>query len=249
MDLNEIYLGDAYELIKQVPDKSIDLIVTDPPYEIEGLDAKAKHMTGMFKDRGKTHVHEMASTNLGDGINLKIFDEFVRVLKKINLYIWCNKEQIYDYMTYFVKERKCNFEIIIWAKPNPAPFINGHYLKDKEYCLFFWEKGVKVGGDYHSLKTYYIKNTNTEDKNNFLHPTIKPIDIIENLIRNSCGGGLILEEIVVLDPFLGSGTTALAAKHLGMSYIGFEINETYYKIAKDRLQGINQKGEMNLFDI
>ena len=63
------------------------------------------------------------------------------------------------------------------------------------------------------------------------------------------GGGLIIEEIVVLDPFLGSGTTALAAKHLGMSYIGFEINETYYKIAKDRLQGINQKGEMNLFDI
>ena len=77
----------------------------------------------------------------------------------------------------------------MWAKPNPAPFTNGHYLKDKEYCLFFWEKGVKLGGDYHSLKTYYIKGTNTEDKENYLHPTIKPIDIIENLIRNSCERG------------------------------------------------------------
>ena len=241
---NNIYLGNAYELIKEVPDKSIDLIMTDPPYQIGGLEAKSKHMTGMFKNRGKTHVHEMAQTNLGDGIDLSILNEFVRVLKKINIYIWCNKEQIYDYLTYFVKERKCNFEIIVWAKPNPAPFVNGHYLKDKEYCLFFWEKGVKVGGNYHSLKTVWFKNTNIEDKKKFVHPTIKDLEIIETLIKNSTGGGSI-----ILDPFLGSGTTALACKHLGLSYIGFEINEHYYKIAKDRLQGINQKGEMNLFDI
>ena len=239
MKINNIYLGDAYELIKKIPDKSIDLIVTDPPYEIKGLNED----TGLLKGRKNSHNSQLRDNNLGDGINLKILDEFARVLKKINLYIWCNKEQIYDYMTYFVKERKCNFEIIIWAKPNPAPFINGHYLKDKEYCLFFWEKGVKVGGDYHSLKTYYIKSTNTEDKNNFLHPTIKPIDIIENLIRNSCNGKLIL------DPFVGSGTTCLAAKHLGFNYIGFEINETYYNIAKQRLNGINQKGEINLLDM
>ena len=53
----------------------------------------------------------------------------------------------------------------------------------------------------------------------------------------------------MFDPFVGSGTTCLAAKHLGLNYLGFEINEIYYKIAKDRLNGINQKGEMNLFDI
>ena len=55
--------------------------------------------------------------------------------------------------------------------------------------------------------------------------------------------------MIIFDPFLGSGTTALAAKHCGCSYIGFEINPTYYKIATDRLQGINARGEMNLFDI
>lgn len=199
MELNNIYLGDAYKLIKEIPDKSVDLIMTDPPYQIDGLEAKTRHMTGMFKNRNKTHVHEMAETKLGDGIDLKILDEFVRVMKKINIYLWCNKEQIYDYLTYFVKEKKCNFEIIVWAKPNPAPFTNGHYLKDKEYCLFFREKGVKVGGDYHSLKTYYVKGTNTEDKDNYLHPTIKPIDIIENLIKNSCGGGLQLPQILVME--------------------------------------------------
>ena len=62
-------------------------------------------------------------------------------------------------------------------------------------------------------------------------------------IGKLAGGGL------VFDPFVGSGTTCLAAKHLGLNYIGFEINEKYYKIACDRLNGINQKGEMNLFDL
>lgn len=185
---NNIYLGDAYDLIKELPDHSIDLIVTDPPYQIEGLESKAKKNTGIFKHRARTHFTEMAETKLGDGIDLSILNELVRIMKKINIYIWCNKEQIYDYLTYFVKEKKCNFEILVWAKPNPAPFVNGHYLKDKEYCLFFWEKGVKVNGDYHSLKTVWVKNTNITDKNDFGHPTIKPIDLIETLIKNSTGG-------------------------------------------------------------
>lgn len=186
MELNEIYLGDAYKLIKEVPDKSVDLIVTDPPYQIDGLHKD----TGILKGRKNSHNSQLRDNNLGDGIDLKILDEFVRVMKKINIYLWCNKEQIYDYLTYFVKERGCKFEIIIWAKDNPAPFLNGHYLKDKEYCLFFWEKGVKVKPTYETGKTIYVTKTNKEDKVNFLHPTVKNIDIIENLIKNSCGGGV-----------------------------------------------------------
>lgn len=240
MELNQIYLGNAYELIKDIPDKSIDLIITDPPYLIEGLHDDS----GLLRGRKHSHNIQLRDNNLGDGIDLKILDEFVRVLKKINIYLWCNKEQIYDYLTYFVKERNCNWEMLIWAKDNPAPFLNGHYLKDKEYCLFFWEKGVKVNPSYKNGKTVMLSKTNVQDKNNYLHPTIKPIEFIEKLIEvSSQRGG------VILDPFLGSGTTALAAKHLGRNYIGFEINPKYYKIAKDRLQGINQKGEMNLFDI
>ena len=191
MELNKIYLGDAYKLIKEVPDKSIDLIVTDPPYQIDGLHKDS----GILKGRKNSHNSQLRDNNLGDGIDLKILDEFVRVMKKINIYLWCNKEQIYDYLTYFVKEKKCNFEIIVWAKPNPAPFTNGHYLKDKEYCLFFWEKGVKLGGDYHSLKTYYVKNTNVDDKKSWGHPTCKPVDILENLIKvSSERGGIPIVE-------------------------------------------------------
>ena len=239
MELNKIYFGDAYELIKKVPDKSIDLIMTDPPYEIGGLGENS----GFLRGRKTSHKVELGQSNLGVGVDLKILDDFVRVMKKINIYIWCNKEQIYDYLTYFVKNLKCNWEMIVWAKTNPPPFTCGHYLKDKEYCLYFWEKGIKVNPTFQNGRTFYLTSTNVYDKDNYLHPTIKDLSIVETLISNSCVNG------TVLDPFVGSGTTCVACKHLGLDYIGFEINEKYYNIAVDRLNGINQKGKMNLLDL
>jgi len=185
MEINEIVLGDAYELIKKVPDKSVDLIVTDPPYEIKGLSDGG----GVLKGRKNSYVSQMVGSSLHVGIDLSILPEFVRVLKKINIYLWCNKEQIYDYLTFFAKERGCNWEMIVWAKTNPPPFNNGHYLKDKEYCLYFWEPGVELKPSFETGKTVYLSSTNVADKAKYGHPTIKPEEIIGNLIRNSCGGG------------------------------------------------------------
>lgn len=188
---NEIILGDAYELIKTIPDKSVDLIVTDPPYEIQGLSDKP-HGLSKWKPGSIKHEKEMfeMGENLVKGIDLGILKQFVRVMKKINIYLWCNKEQIYDYLTFFVKEKGCNWEMLIWAKQNPAPFYGNHYLKDKEYCLYFWETGVKLDTrDFQSSKTVYITQVNKSDKEKYAHPTIKPEEIIENLILNSSGGG------------------------------------------------------------
>ena len=187
---NNIYLGNAYDLIKDIKDNSIDLIITDPPYDF----GTGGVNTGIFKYRDNLNntYDEIRNNDISKGIDLSILDEYVRVLKKINIYIWCNKEQIYDYLTYFVKERNCNWEMLIWAKDNPPPFLSGHYLKDKEYCLFFWEKGVKLNTTYERGKTYYISHTNVEDKKQYGHPTIKPIQLIKMLIENSTqlnGGG------------------------------------------------------------
>ena len=238
MKLNNIYLGDAYELIKKIPDKSIDLIMTDPPYAIKNLHTG----TGILKDKSRAkHIEEMKATALGSSINFEILEEFMRVMKKPNCYIWCNKEQIFDYLEFFTRKSDCKFEIIIWAKNNPIPFAGGHYLPDKEYCLYFY-KGVKLNGNYDTLKTCYITNLNTYDKNKFKHPTIKPEEIIKILINNSCKNG------VVFDPFVGSGTTCVCAKKLGLKYLGFEINEKYFKIAVDRLNGFDQNGNYDLLN-
>lgn len=246
IELNKVYLGDSYELIKNIPDKSIDLIVTDPPY-----DFMTKHKSdnysgaGAFGKMGRSYHSEVE--NIISGIDYKILDDFVRVMKKVNIYIWCNKEQLRDYLNYF---KDYNFELITWHKTNPIPTVSNKYLSDTEYLLFFREEGVKLYGDYHTKKKHYLTETNKSDKGLYDHPTIKPLEIIKNTIINSSNPGDI-----VLDTFLGSGTTAVACKELGRNYIGFEINEEYYKIAVDRLNGITQQevrekdnGIMNIFD-
>ena len=188
--VNKIILGDAYKLIKELPDKSVDLIITDPPYEIEGI-----HPSGIIKGRyGNSHAKKIKDTDLDKSIDFAILDDFVRVMRKINIYIFCNKEQIIQYLDYFVKKHHCNWEILIWVKENPAPFCGTHYLKDKEYCLYFWEQGADVYIPYDRAKTYFISKTNIADKEDYNHPTIKPIELIKTLIMNSTdknkrGGG------------------------------------------------------------
>ena len=108
----------------------------------------------------------------------------------------------------------------------------------------FREKGCKLYGSYETKSKYYISSINKEDKDNYLHPCCKPLPFIMNHIINSTK-----ENDIVLDPFMGSGSTMISAKRLGRKYIGFEIEEKWFKVAQDRLQGINQKGELNLFDI
>lgn len=227
MEVNQIVLGDAYELIKQVPSKSVSLIVTDPPYEYDSL-------CGGGIARQRKFFNELKDSNIDKGFDLALIDEFMRVLKKPNLYIWVSKKQFRKVLDYVMEKYDCSWDLIIWGKQNPAPLCSNQYLHDCEYCLYF-RKGVKIMTNYETGKTIYYTPNNRPDKDWFGHPTIKPENIIENLIRNSCGGGLIL------DPFVGSGTTCVVAKRLGYDYLGFEINPKWHAVAVDRLNGITQK--------
>ena len=238
--INTIQLGDCYELIKNIPDKSIDLVITDPPYLLE---TDGAGMFGKKADNYGGQRYVMKNIDfMKDGIKTEILDELCRVLKKINIYIWCSQKQIPILLEYFVKGKKCNWNIICWHKTNPTPTCGNKYLTDTEYCLFFREKGVKVYGEYSTKRTFYVTQKNLEDKKLFQHPTIKPLDIIKNLIINSSAAGG-----VILDTFCGSGTTCLAAKELGRKYIGIEINPEYHKIATNRVNGIEPNGQTKLF--
>ena len=115
--LNTITLGDSYELIKDIPDKSIDLIIIDPPYEINQMNGG-----GMLKEkRIKTMFNELEKQQLNIGIDKKIFDNLLRVLKQPNIYIWCNKTLIPKLIDYFVNKHKLKFDIITWHKTNAMP--------------------------------------------------------------------------------------------------------------------------------
>lgn len=232
---NNIYCEDSYEAVKNIPDKSVDLIVTDPPYELDNIGSKKNSISKTFANCNSQ------IKPIGGGIRLDILEEFMRIMKKPNIYIWCNKKQIPDYLNFFYGKYGCSFEIMTWCKTNPTPLCGGNYLIDKEFCLYF-RNGVRLNTTFDTAFTYWVSSKNKLDKDRFLHPTCKPIEIINNLIINSSN-----ENEIAADFFLGSGTTAVACKNLNRQYIGFEINEEFYNIAKNRLDCVAANGQQTLF--
>lgn len=222
MDI-DLYFGDCLDKLRTIPDKSIDLVVTDPPYEL--------HTGGAGFMRDRPFWSELQELNIDKGFNEKVLSELVRVMRDINMYIWVSKKQLLPTFDYFAKSLGCSWTLLTWHKANPAPTINNKYLSDTEYCIFFKRGGVRLYGDYSTKSTYYTTMINKSDKDKFMHPTIKPLHIIKNLIINSSQKGE-----TVLDPFMGSGTTGVACKLLDRNFIGCEINETYYNIAKERIE-------------
>lgn len=233
----KLYNEDCLVALKEIPDESIDLVIIDPPYDFM-TKHKSNNYTGAgaFGKLGRSYHSELENDNMIQGINEEILKELVRVMKKINIYIWCNKEQLIKYMSFF---SDYNFDLLTWHKTNPVPTCNNKYLSDTEYLLFFRENGVKIYGTYQTKKKYYVSPTNKEDKQKYNHPTIKPLNIIENLITNSSK-----ENDVVLDCFMGSGTTGVACKNLNRDFIGMEIDEKYFKIAEERINGEKSKQEV-----
>lgn len=146
---NSIQCVDSYEAIKLIPDKSIDCIYTDIPYlyqqggsgsselgertakkrlRLMGYDDSLALQNGMtygeMLKQAKKGNCEQQGQSIEKGIDYAIFDEFCRVLKKINIFIWCSKLQLLDIMKYFIDGKGCLFELLTWNKTNPAPQTN-----------------------------------------------------------------------------------------------------------------------------
>ena len=265
-ELNKVYNEDCYKAIKDIPDKSIDLVYIDIPYDFEanggggcfgtkkrdyhGEYEKVNQNTNASRVWNSTAKYANDLAEIAFGIDFSILEELCRVMKKIHIYIWCSKKQIPALLNYFL-DKGCFFEILTWHKTNPIPTCNNKYLSDTEYCLLFREEGTSVNnGTFKTKSKYYISEINVKDKGLYEHPTIKPLSFVKNHIINSTKEG-----DVVLDCFLGSGTTAVACKELGRNFLGFEIDPKYYQIAVDRLNGITvaerklkDQGVKNIFD-
>ena len=236
LELNKIHLGDCYELIKQIPDKSVDCIYTDIPYLIVSGGSGNSELS-----KRVSKIQHGDIKDIVDGIDYEILNEFVRAMKKINCFIWCSKMQILDIMNLFHKTG-CNSEVLVWCKDNPTPQTNNTWLPDLEYCLYFREKGVPLNDGYELKSKWYSSPINKRDKDKFGHPTIKPLELVKRHLLHTTQ-----PNDIILDPFMGSGTTAVACQEIGRQFIGMEIDKKYHKIAVDRLQGFLANGQSSMF--
>ena len=119
------------------------------------------------------------------------------------------------------------------------PLYSNKYINDKEYCLYFRKESKCNPETYEDARTVYTSPSNARDRILYQHPTIKPVDFIRRLIRNSSN-----ENDIVLDCFMGSGTTAVASIMENRKYIGYEINKKYFDISNARIEKILEEKEM-----
>lgn len=195
IQIDKIYNEDCLEGMKRIPDGSVDCIICDPPYLLEN---KGGGFWSKNEDPNVNHYNARGTRkgmdklgNIKSGFDKAILDEMCRVMKKVNIYIFCSQKQIQQHLDYFVNGKGCNWNLLSWHKTNPIPACGNKYLNDTEYILFFREKGVRIYGSYETKRTFYTTLRNQEDNMRYHHPTVKPVQIIRNFVVNSTqeGGG------------------------------------------------------------
>ncbi|MCQ2210053.1 MAG: site-specific DNA-methyltransferase [Paludibacteraceae bacterium] len=235
-----IYNEDSLEFLKKMEDNSVDLIITDPPYEVHSENAGGS--IGYAKKFEKMGG-ELGDLDIKNGYDIKAYaEQFRRICKNgMNLYVWCNKKQVMDYLNLYVNEFGYNYNILTWHKTNPIPAYGKKWLTDTEFCLNFFTPGHNDPHAYEDAMTYYVTPLNAKDKALYGHPTCKPVEFLERMVRNSSSEGQ-----VVLDCFMGSGSTGEAALKNNRDFIGIELSPKFYEVSKNRLEKVNTpKDESN----
>lgn len=225
---------DCFSVLKEIPDNSIDLILTDPPYNI------AKYSTGNIRFDWRSEINnDLAEWDLTELHPQDLIKEFKRILKPSgNIFIFCSYNIIGEYHKVFDPEFD-TFQFMVWHKTNPVPnFRKSSFLNSCELIISCWNKGhtwnFSNQKDMHNfiesgicMGSERLKDANGKN----LHPTQKPISILEKIIRIASN-----QNDIVLDCFNGVGSTGVAALKNSRKYIGIEIDKTYMNATEKRLE-------------
>ena len=210
----KLYNKDCLEVIPTISD--VEAVVTDPPYgEVNRVSAGLRNL-----DRGSADIKTFDEIHLAK--------EFSRIAKSV--YVWCGTEQVSSYRAGFVSSNMST-RVCVWEKTNPSP-MNGQFiwLSSIELCVFAKSSKAK----FNEFCASPVWRLPTEPKE--YHPTAKPVLLMKKLILASTNEG-----DTVFDPFMGSGTTGIAALQLGRRFIGCEIDPKYFAIAEKRIKQAAQQ--------
>lgn len=215
--------GDCLEEMKSIPDNSVDLIVTDPPYKVitggknNGLNAKRpKGILFENKELMKT-IPEFSSW----------LPECYRVLKEdSHTYFMVNLANLFELQQAICTSGFKIHNLLIWQKNNNTP--SQWYMKNCEYIIFARKGKAKWINNIGTSKTVHAFNNILGNK---IHPTEKPVPLMEFYVANSSNVA-----DTILDPFMGSGSTGIACLNLNRNFIGIEKDSTYFELAKNRIE-------------
>ncbi len=226
MEKMQLICANCMDYFSEIQDNSIDLLITDPPYKVTTR-GNAGNTGGMLQERifNDGNVFAYNSTDCKE-----YAPEFYRVLKDGgHCYIMTNHKNLIHMLNTFEQNGFHFIKSLIWDKGNKV--MGQYYMSAFEYILFFRKgKGVRINncGTSDILSVKNVKTKGKDGKN--LHNTEKPVELMQIFVENSSK-----ENEIVLDPFMGIGTTGIACKNTNRKFIGIEIDSNYYDIAKSRL--------------
>ena len=223
--INEILHGDCIELLREIPDESVDLVLTDPPYGINfhsnyRTKSKLKSVEGIYND-GENNTEFLS----------EVVRELNRVLKNNRHFYWFTRWDRVPLQLPILEKYFAVKNAIIWKKNNwSMGDLQGAYAGQYEVILFA-QKGRRKLNEVDGRKRHPdILEFDRVPTTKLRHSHEKPEDLIEFLIKKSSNPGEL-----VIDPFAGSGTTAVCAKRLNRNFITIELDEYYVNVAKQRL--------------
>ena len=216
--------GDCIQHMKNMDEKSVDLVVTDPPYLMDynsGFRTKNK-----FEGGGSIMNDKNSETLISD-----YFEQCYRILKDdTHIYSFCSWHKI----DFFKQEFEKHFElknILIWHKPGGGiGDLKGSFMTDNEFVMFGHKGRRELNGKREGSVQKFAKVTPSE----MIHPTEKPVPLLKSFIQKSSN-----ENEIVFDGFAGSGATGVAARECNRQFIGCELDERFFKIAKSRIENVS----------
>ena len=214
MNKVELYQGDCLEAMKNIEDGKVDLVVTDPPYGMN------------FQSHRRKEVYDKIKNDESLDWLDEFFEQANRVMKdNTAIYVFCSWHNVDKFKIAFEKYFKLK-NILVWVKNNHGSGdLKAAYAPRYEFVLY-GHKGRRLFEEKRYDDVMFFDKTG-----NKYHPTEKPVDFMELIVRNSsCEGDIIL------DPFMGSGSTGVAALNTDRDFIGIELDPTYFQIAKDRIE-------------
>jgi DNA modification methylase len=211
IEIDQIYNEDCLEGMKRIDDGSVDCIITDIPYnEVNRSDNGLRNLDKKGADIGQFDANDLTRT--------------LCAKTKGSVYMFCGINQVSD-IRVTMTDFGLSTRLLIWEKTNPSP-MNGDkiWLSGIECCVY----GKKSGAVFNEFCKNVVFRYPSGDSN--VHPTQKPLDLMRRFVLASTQVGG-----VVLDPFMGSGTTAIACLKEHRHFLGFELNKEYFDIAQRRI--------------
>lgn len=219
--------GDCNKELDKIIDTGFkfDFILIDPPYKLENHGGTRKAMARRM-NKIKDEIDFISNGFDYD----TIFNKLIELQNIVNMLIFCSNKQISKIMGWF-EDKGYSVTLLVWKKTNPSPLCNLKRISDLEFIVYVRGKGAYWNSDENLEIKYKLKQHSIINGKNKFHPTEKPVNLLKELIRLHTK-----ENDMILDCFMGSGSTGVACKELNRNFVGIELNKEYFEIAERRME-------------